>query len=67
MAHKLGPRTAVMQMVNLQYQNNPQIQQLVHYAETGDIKSLNEFAQQYLGQQGIDLNQGINSIKNSVQ
>lgn len=67
MAHKLGPKTAVMQMVNLQYQNNPQVQQLIHYAETGDTKSLNEFAQQYLGQRGIDLNQSVNNIKNSVQ
>ena len=67
MARKLGPRAAVMQMVNLQYQNNPQIQQLLQYAETGDMQSLNNFAQQYLGQRGIDLNQSVNDIKNSVQ
>jgi len=63
MAHKLGPRAAVIQMVNQQFQNNPQIQQLVQLAENGDIGTLSSFAQQYLGQQGIDLNQELNKIK----
>ena len=65
MAQKLGPRTAVMQLVNQQYQNNPQIQQLIQYANNGDTKSLSEFAQQYLGQRGIDLNQSLENIKHS--
>lgn len=62
-AQKLGPKTAVMQLVNQQYQNNPQIQQLMQYAENGDVDTLTEFAQQYLGQQGIDLNQELKKIK----
>lgn len=67
MAQKLGPRAAVTQLVNQQFQNNPQIQQLVHYAETNNINSLQEFAQQYFGQRGIDFNQQLNSIKNLSQ
>lgn len=63
MAQTLGPKVAVTQMINQQYQNNPQIQQLIQYAETGDVNSLRNFAQQYLGQQGIDLNQEIEKIK----
>lgn len=63
MAQKLGPKTAVIQLVNQQYQNNPQIQQLMQYAENGDVDTLTEFAQQYLGQQGIDLNQELKKIK----
>lgn len=63
MAQKLGPKTAVIQLVNQQYQNNPQIQQLIQYAETGNIRPLAEFAQQYLGQQGIDLNQELNKVR----
>ena len=64
MAYKLGPRTASLQLINLQYQNNPQVQELLQYAEQGDLNSLRNFAQQYLGQRGIDLNQELNSIKN---
>lgn len=64
MAQKLGPRAAVTQLVSQQYQNNPQIQQLIQYAENGDINSLQSFAQQYLGQRGIDLNQELANIKN---
>ena len=63
MAQKLGPRTAVMQIVSAQYQNNPQIQELLQYANNGDEQSLMTFAQQYLGQRGIDLNQELNKIK----
>jgi hypothetical protein len=63
MAQKLGPKTAVIQLVNQQFQNNPQIQQLMGYAERGDIQTLTDFAQQYLGQQGIDLNQELNKIR----
>ena len=64
MAYKLGPRAASLQLINIQYQNNPQVQELLQYAEQGDLNSLRNFAQQYLGQRGIDLNQELNSIKN---
>ena len=64
MAQKLGPKTAVMQMVGLQAQSNPQLQQLLQLANSGDVNSLTSFAQSYLGQRGIDLNQELNNIKN---
>ena len=64
MARTMGPRAAVTQLVNQQYQNNPQVQQLMQYAENNDTQSLTQFAQQYFGQRGIDLNQELNKIKN---
>ena len=63
MARHLGPRTAVIQMANQQFQNSPQVQQLIQYAESGNTQTLLNFAQQYFGQKGIDLNQELQNIK----
>ena len=51
-----GPKAAAIQIINQQYPNDPQMQQLLKYGNEGNTQAIQQFAQQYLGQQGIDIN-----------
>ena len=56
------PQQIVMDMVKNQKINDPNINQLITFAQSGDIDSLANLATTLFKQQGLDLNQELNSF-----
>ena len=58
-----GPKAAATQIIQQNYANDPQMQQLLQYANDGNTEAIQQFAQQYLGQQGIDINSELAKLR----
>lgn len=56
------PQTIVMGMLNDQKINDPNIKQLIEFAQKGDNSSLLNLADTLFKQRGLDLNQELNSF-----
>lgn len=56
------PQAIVMDMVKNQKINDPNISQLINFAQKGDNESLVNLATTLFKQQGLDLNQELNSF-----
>lgn len=60
------PKEIAMQIIQQNFPNDPQMKTLLEYGEKGDINSIQNFAQQYLGQQGLDFNQEIGNFMKMI-
>lgn len=60
------PREVAMQIINQNYRNNPQMQNLVAMAENGDINGLQNVAKQVLGPQK-DINYELQNLLSSIK
>lgn len=56
------PQSVVMDMVKNQKINDPNISQLIKYAQSGDTNNLVNLADTLFKQQGLDLNQEFQSF-----
>lgn len=56
------PQSVVMDMVKNQKINDPNISQLIRYAQSGDTNNLVNLADTLFKQQGLDLNQEFQSF-----
>lgn len=62
-----NPKDIATKIINENFANNPQMQTLLQLGEKGDVKSLEQFATQYLGQQGYDFNQEMSNLMGMIQ
>lgn len=60
------PEAIVMDMVKNQKINDPNIAQLITFAQKGDNESLVNLATTLFKQQGLDLNQELNSFMSLI-
>lgn len=56
------PQAIVMNMLNDQKINDPNVKQLIEFAQKGDNSSLLNLADTLFKQRGLDLNQELNSF-----
>lgn len=61
-----NPQEVATQIIQQNYPNDPTMQQLLKWGQTGDTNSLQQFAQQYFSQQGKDFNQELQSLISSI-
>lgn len=62
-----NPQTVAEQIINQNFPNNPQMQQLLQMGKQGNTKGLEQIAQQILGQQGKDFNTEMNNLLNMTK
>lgn len=61
------PQSVVMDMVKNQKINDPNISQLIKYAQSGDTNNLVNLADALFKQQGLDLNQELNNFMSLIK
>lgn len=61
------PQSVVMNMVKNQKINDPNISQLIKYAQSGDTNNLVNLADALFKQQGLDLNQELNNFMSLIK
>lgn len=62
-----NPQAVAEQIINQNFPNNPQMQQLLQMGKQGNTKGLEQIAQQILGQQGKDFNTEMNNLLNMTK
>jgi hypothetical protein len=62
-----NPQAVAEQIINQNFPNNPQMQQLLQMGKQGNTKGLEQIAQQILGQQGKDFNTEMNNLLNMIK
>lgn len=62
-----NPQAVAEQIINQNFSNNPQMQQLLQMGKNGDTQGLQQIAQQILGQQGKDFNTEMNNLMNMTK
>lgn len=62
-----NPQAIAEQIINQNFPNNPQMQQLLQMGKQGNTKGLEQIAQQILGQQGKDFNTEMNNLLNMTK
>lgn len=61
------PKAIVLDMMKNQKINNPNINQLIQFAQKGDNNSLVNLADTLFKQQGLDLNQELNNFMSLIK
>lgn len=61
------PQSVVMDMVKNQKIDDPNISQLIKYAQSGDTNNLVNLADALFKQQGLDLNQELNNFMSLIK
>ena len=59
-----NPKQIAMTLIQSNFQNNPMAMNLIQMGERGDTQGLQQFARQYLGQQGLDFNTDMQNLMN---
>lgn len=62
LAKKKGPQVAAQQIIQKNFADNPLMQSLLSFGNSGNKIEIEKIAQQMLGQQGKDLNEEISSF-----
>lgn len=62
-----NPQELVMSMIKNNNINDPMINELVGFAQKGDINSVNKIAENFFGQRGKDFNQEFNSFMSMLK
>lgn len=62
-----NPQELVMSMIKNNNINDPMINELVVYAQKGDINSVTKIAENYFGQQGKNFNNEFNSFMSMLK
>ena len=62
-----NPQAVAEQIINQNFPNNPQMQQLLQMGKQGNTKGLEQIAQQILDQQGKDFNTEMNNLLNMTK
>lgn len=61
-----NPRAAVEQIIQVKYPNDPTMQQLFQMGMNNDKQGLEQFARQYLGQQGRNFDAEFNAMMSQI-
>jgi len=59
-----NPKQIAMTLIQSNFQNNPMAMNLAQMGERGDTQGLQQFAQQFLSQQGLDFNTEMQNLMN---
>lgn len=62
-----NPQVIVEQLINQNFPNNPQMQQLLQMGKEGNIQGLQEIAEKILSQQGKNFTQEFNNLINMTK
>lgn len=62
-----NPQAVAQQIIQQNFPNDPMMQNLLQMGQNGDQQGLQQFAQQYLGQQGKDFNQEMGNLMNMIK
>ena len=62
-----NPQAVVEQLINQNFPNNPQMQQLLQMGREGNTQGLQEIAEKILGQQGKNFTQEFNNLINMTK
>lgn len=62
-----NPRAFAEQVINQNYPNDPQMQNLLQMAQRGDTRGIEQFAQQFFGSQGKDYSTEMNKLLSSLR
>lgn len=62
-----NPQAVAQQIIQQNFANDPTMQNLLQMGQKGDMKGLQQFAQQLLGQQGRDFNKEMTNLMNMVK
>lgn len=61
------PQQIAMTLIQQNFSGDPTIQNLVQYAQKGDIQSLEQFASQMFQARGLDFNTEMNNFMNMIK
>lgn len=62
-----NPQAVAEQIIQSNFPNDPTMQQLLQMGREGKTKEIEQFAQQYLGQRGYNLNTELNNLINAIK
>lgn len=62
-----NPQAVAEQIIQTNFPNDPTMQNLLQMGRKGDTKGLQQFAQQFLGQQGKDFNSEMGNFMNMMK
>lgn len=62
-----NPRAAATQIIQTNYPNDPNMQNLLRMGEQGDIQSLQKIAEDILGRQGKNFSAELQNLMNAIQ
>lgn len=62
-----NPQQIAMSLIQQNFPNVPTIQNLVQYAQKGDIQSLEQFASQMFQSQGLDFNTEMSNFMSMIR
>lgn len=57
-----NPQVVVQQIIQQNFPNDPTMQNLLKLGQQGDVKSLEQFAQQFFSQRGLDFNSEMKNL-----
>jgi len=59
-----NPQEVAQQIIQTNFPNDPMMQNLLQMGQKGDIKGVEQFAQNFLSQQGKNFNEEMNNFMN---
>mgnify|MGYP000777478756 CR=1 FL=1 len=62
-----NPQVVAEQIIQQNFPNDPTMQNLLQMGQKGDTQGLQQFAQQFLGQQGKDFNREMNNLMSMIK
>lgn len=62
-----NPRQVAMQIIQNNYPNNPQMNQLIQMADRGDIQGLQRIAEEALGAQGKNFSAEMSNLMQAIR
>ena len=62
-----NPQEMAMSMIKNSNINDPMINQLLQLAQSGDINSMNKFAENFFKRQGLDFNNEFNNFMSMLK
>jgi len=62
-----NPQQVATQIIQQNFPNDPMMQNLLKMAQSGNEQGVQQFASQFLGSQGKDLNSEMNALMNAIK
>lgn len=62
-----NPQSVAEQIIQQNFPNDPTMQNILQMGQRGDTQGLQQFAQQFLGQQGKDFNSEMSNLMNMIK
>ena len=62
-----NPQAVAEQIIQQNFPNDPTMQNILQMGQKGDTQGLQQFARQFLGQQGKDFNSEMSNLMNMIK